>query len=113
MARYGLLIHYDYCTGCHTCEVACQQEHGHPAGINGIRITKHVYRAGEKVKIDFIPYPTDHCDLCMVRCARGEKPSCVKHCQSRCMKFGPLEELAEIARGMSRVVQYTHRPTKI
>ena len=27
MARYGILVDYDYCTGCHTCEVACQQEH--------------------------------------------------------------------------------------
>ncbi len=113
MARYGLLINYDYCTGCHTCEVACQQEHGHPAGTTGIEVTKHVYRVGDKVKIDFIPYPTDYCDLCMIRCARGEKPSCVKHCQSRCMKFGPMEELADIARDMSRVVQYTHRPKKI
>lgn len=23
MARYGLLIDYAYCTGCHTCEIAC------------------------------------------------------------------------------------------
>jgi serine/threonine protein kinase len=27
MARYGLLIDYEYCTGCHSCEVACQMEH--------------------------------------------------------------------------------------
>ncbi|RLF04803.1 MAG: oxidoreductase, partial [Thermoprotei archaeon] len=27
MPKYGLLIDYEYCTGCHTCEVACKQEH--------------------------------------------------------------------------------------
>ena len=36
MARYGILIDYDYCTGCHTCEVACQQEHDYPVGTNGV-----------------------------------------------------------------------------
>ena len=35
MARYAILIDYDYCTGCHTCEVACQQEHDYPAGTRG------------------------------------------------------------------------------
>lgn len=25
---YGLLIDYDYCTGCHSCETACKMELG-------------------------------------------------------------------------------------
>ena len=37
MTEYGLLIDYHYCTGCLSCEVACQQEHNHPAGKSGIR----------------------------------------------------------------------------
>ena len=32
MAREGLLIDYEFCTGCHTCEIACQMEHGFPVG---------------------------------------------------------------------------------
>ena len=28
MDMNGLLIDYEWCTGCHTCEIACQQEHG-------------------------------------------------------------------------------------
>ena len=39
MARYALLIDYDYCTGCHSCEVACQQEHDYPVGTNGVVVT--------------------------------------------------------------------------
>ena len=27
MPKYGLLIDYDFCIGCHVCEVACKQEH--------------------------------------------------------------------------------------
>ena len=27
-ATHGLLIDYEYCTGCQSCEVACKEEHG-------------------------------------------------------------------------------------
>ena len=40
MAKNGLLINYNYCTGCHSCKVACQQEHDFPAGKNGIKVTE-------------------------------------------------------------------------
>jgi Fe-S-cluster-containing dehydrogenase component len=113
MARYGLLIDYDFCTGCHTCEVACQQEHGYPAGRNGIRVTEHEYQTGAKLKIDYLPFLTDLCDLCMTRHGRGEQPACVKHCQSACMEFGLTEELAAKMGDRSRVVLYTHAPAQI
>ena len=35
---YGLLIDYEYCTGCQSCEVACKEEHGYPVGTWGIRV---------------------------------------------------------------------------
>jgi len=38
MARNGLLIDYEYCTGCHTCEVACKQELDLPVGKWGIKL---------------------------------------------------------------------------
>ena len=30
--EYGLFINFDYCTGCHTCEIACKKEHDLPEG---------------------------------------------------------------------------------
>ena len=36
--EYGLLIDYEYCTGCHSCEVACAQEYKHKAGVRGIKV---------------------------------------------------------------------------
>src|SRR4030042_4521764 len=35
--RHGLLIDYEYCTGCHTCEIACSQEYHWPAGMARIK----------------------------------------------------------------------------
>ena len=95
MPKYGLLIEYDYCTGCRSCEVACQQEHDFPAGKNGIRVTEHEYETFTGLAIDYLPYPNDLCDLCIRRHQEGEVPACVKHCQSRCMQFGFLGDLAK------------------
>jgi Fe-S-cluster-containing dehydrogenase component len=94
MAEHGLLIDYNYCTGCMSCEVACQQEHNHPTGQSGIRVTEYVMDTPKGLAIDNLPFPTALCDLCAARTARGEQPACVKHCQASCMKFGPIEELA-------------------
>lgn len=95
MARNGLLIDYEYCTGCHTCEVACKQEHSYPAGKWGIKVTEYVLETFDKVAIDYIPFPTDLCDLCAKRVKDGEKPACVKHCQAACMDYGTIADLAK------------------
>jgi anaerobic dimethyl sulfoxide reductase subunit B (iron-sulfur subunit) len=95
MAKYGLLIDYNYCTGCHGCEVACQQEHGYPEGKTGMKVAEFEYETFKGLAIDFLPYPTDLCDLCVSRQKNGERPACVKHCQSRCMEFGLLGELVK------------------
>ena len=103
MDRKGLLINYEYCTGCHTCEVACQQEHNFPVGKCGIKVTEYEYAAVKKpVAIDFLPFPTELCDLCIERCRKDELPACVKHCQSFCMQYGQLEELTEKMETMPR-----------
>jgi Fe-S-cluster-containing dehydrogenase component len=110
MSKNGLLIHYEYCTGCHTCEVACQQEHDFPPGKCGIRVTEHVYPADKKpVAVDYLPFPTEPCDLCIRRSREGEKPACVKHCQSFCMSFGPIERLVEAMEGLPRSVIFAPR----
>lgn len=94
MAKMGLLIHYDYCTGCHTCEVACKQEHGYPADRWGIMVKDCTRETEGKVQVDFLPFPTDLCDLCARRTRAGEKPACVKHCLAACISYGRVSDLA-------------------
>ena len=96
MARHGLLIDYEYCTGCHTCEVACKQEHNYPVGKWGIKVNEIVLETFEKIAIDYIPFPTDLCNLCAERTKEGIPPACVKHCQAGCMMYGPVKELAKV-----------------
>ena len=34
----AILINYDYCTGCHSCDVACKKILGLPTGEFGIKV---------------------------------------------------------------------------
>ena len=111
MKRKGLLIDYDYCSGCQSCVVACKQEHGHPAGKFGIKVDEKVFMDPEKpdsVRIDYVPFPTEFCDLCRVRTSKGEQPACVKHCQAWCMYHGTIAELVKLMENMPRSVLYSH-----
>jgi Fe-S-cluster-containing dehydrogenase component len=109
MPKYGLLIDYNYCTGCHSCEVACQQEHDFPAGKNGIIVTEYEYETFNKLVIDYLPYPTDLCDLCINRHKEGEVPSCVKHCQACVIQFGFLGDLVKQMEDRPKMVLYAPR----
>jgi len=93
----GLLIDYEYCTDCHTCEVACQKEHGFKPGQFGITVLEYgpVQHAEKQWEWVYLPLPTDLCDLCNDRTEEGRLPTCVHHCQSGVMYYGSLPELLQ------------------
>lgn len=95
MARKGLLIEYEYCTGCQSCAIACKQEHGYAAGKWGIKV-EEIVTEGEKLRIDFLPVPTKYCDLCVKRVKDGGQTACVKACQASTIFYGDLGELAKV-----------------
>lgn len=99
MSRNGLLIDYEYCCGCHTCEVACQKEHDYPVEVWGMYLNQMgPYRYEDYhdvILYEYLPMPTDLCDLCGERTAKGELSTCVKHCQTNCLKYGPIDELVK------------------
>ena len=96
-SEYGLLIDYHWCTGCKSCEMACSVEHDIPIGQFGIRVDQ--FGPWENAPDDwtyfFMPVPTDQCDLCAERTAKGKEPTCVHHCQAACMEYGKIEDLAK------------------
>ena len=103
MPKYGLLVNYELCTGCHVCEIACKKEHQRPDDEWGIRV-REVEPGISGDKQVFFPFPTENCNLCGKRVARGLQPACVKHCWAGVMKFGTIEELAEYMKQNSRTV---------
>ena len=98
MARKALFIEYDYCTGCHACEVACKQEHNYSEGRCGIKVEEVVTVGVDEgdINVSFVPYTTRFCDLCVRRVGAGDEPACVKHCQARCMAFGDVAKMAKL-----------------
>ena len=107
--EYGLLIDYEYCTGCYSCQVACAQEYKWPAGMGGIQVMEVVQKLpNDKAYLAYLPFPTEFCDLCLARTGRGEPPACVKHCQAWCMYYGTVAELAEVMEDKPRSVLFSH-----
>ena len=107
--NYGLLFDAYYCVGCFACTVACRQEHGFDAETWGIKVNELVYtHPGGHVQIDYLPYPTDLCDLCGERIAKGEDdiPACQHACMTQCIEYGPIEELAKKLAQKPRAVLY-------
>jgi Fe-S-cluster-containing dehydrogenase component len=109
MPRKALVIDYEYCTGCHSCEVACKQEHGYPVGKGGIHLNEiNTILPDGRLRIDYIPFPTAYCDLCAARTKKkGEIPACVKHCQAQVMEYGLVADLAKRMEKKAHAVMFT------
>ena len=106
---YGLLIDYEYCSGCQSCEVTCKETHNYPVGKWGIRVLEEgpweIEDGTGVFDYNYVPVPTDLCDLCKERLGRNREPVCVHNCLGACMKFGTLEELnAELAKKPKQVL---------
>ena len=96
--KYGLLIGNYWCTGCHSCEVSCKNEHDLPIGQFGIKmLVLGPWEKMEKGQWEHTYYPvlTSYCDLCADRVAMGKKPTCVSHCQAVVLEYGAVEDLAK------------------
>lgn len=62
MARYGMVIDLDRCTGCRACIVACKVENNTPQGslwMYGFRLEEGEY---PNTRVWFVPRPCMHCD---------------------------------------------------
>ena len=108
MPRNGILIDYEFCSNCHTCEVACKMELKIPEGKWGIK----VYEIGpwniegDAWQLTYVPIPTDLCNLCEDRVAAGKLPACVHSCYTGAMEFGSVEELSKKLEDKGRQVLF-------
>jgi len=91
-----MLIDYDYCTGCHSCGGSCKQRFDLPTGEFGIKLSQNgPWEHGETWEWNYVPIPTEFCDLCAGRLAAGKKALCEQHCQAFVITVGPLDELVK------------------
>lgn len=108
MELYGLLIDYNYCSGCRTCEMACQQDHQYDISKQGLKVTAigPIQLPRGRWQFDNLPLHTPYCNHCAVRLRQGKAPACVHHCQSGCITFGAVKDLASKMTG-PKMVLYT------
>ena len=112
MSRKGLLIEYEYCTGCQSCIIACKQEHNYPVGICGVKLNEIITPGrteDDRLRIDFLPFPTRYCDLCADRVTAGGKTACEKACQAAAIWHGDLDELAILMEDKPHAALFTPR----
>ena len=94
--KHGLLIDYEYCTGCFACQVACAQENHRSSGTVGIQVIEVMQMLPNgKPYLSFVPFPTELCSLCASRTESGLEPACVMHCMAKCIKHGSIEDLTK------------------
>ena len=110
MTEYGMLIDYEWCTGCHSCETACQMEHHLPVGQFGIKLNEigPFEYALDRWQLSYVPVPTDLCDFCPERQAKGKLPTCQHHCQAQCLEVGPIDELAKKIASKKKLVLFNN-----
>ena len=104
-----MLIDYEYCTGCKTCEVACKQEYTRPAGkVGGVEVLEFIHTLpNDKLLITNIPTFTRVCVFCAGRVKQGLAPACVKHCMANCLTFGKIKKLQEIIPKKRKAILWT------
>ena len=114
MTQYGLLIDYEFCTGCQSCEVSCKEEHDFPVGKWGIRVLDDgpwqkddSKNTGNCYNWNKIPTPTDLCDLCVNRLRDGREPVCMHNCLADVIRFGTINEMAEELKRKPKQVLWT------
>ncbi|RDB59319.1 oxidoreductase [Gordonibacter sp. 28C] len=94
MKGKALVVDFKYCTGCHSCEVACRNEKGIPLDEWGIKLADMgPAQLGGKWTWDYIPIPSQLCDLCTARIETGQKPACVHHCLAQCLEVVDIDDL--------------------
>ena len=57
-------------------------------------------------QLSYLPALTKQCDGCAERVTEGKRPTCVQHCQAKCMEYGELGELAATMEAGSKKVLY-------
>lgn len=108
----GILVDYEWCSGCHSCEVACSVELSHkhfPQGHCGVKVHEEglCWIGKDKACDIFMPVFTDLCDQCAARRAAGnDEPTCVKHCRAHVLAYGDVEELSKRLASKPKQVLY-------
>lgn len=112
-AAKALLVDYEYCLGCSECETACMSAHGWGPDAMGVKVMKlGPWKTRDGAwQYDFIPIPTDWCDLCAQRVDGGGRPACVRRCQYGVISYGSIDDLIAMLKMKTKMMLFTPKGT--
>ena len=107
----GMLVDYEYCLGCSDCEIACIEAHGAGPDKMGIKVTKlgPLQTREGSWQYDFVPIPTDWCDLCIDRVNDGGQAACVRHCSYNVISCGEVDDFIDSVKQKPKMTLFTIR----
>ena len=107
--KKALLIDYEFCSGCSECETTCMSSHKCSPDMMGIKVTKLGPWKTEdgSWQYDFVPIPTDWCDLCTQKISKGNRPACVRRCPYGVITYGTVDELAGLMKVKPKMLLFT------
>jgi anaerobic dimethyl sulfoxide reductase subunit B len=87
LSRLAFFFEQDRCVGCHTCQVACKEEHGHGAGPRWRRVVE-LARGGWTIA-DGTATPAVEAFYLSISCNHCEAPKCVQACPAGAIAKDP------------------------
>ena len=93
--KNAMLINYGLCFGCDSCTVSCMKEKGLSFEEQGIVIKQYgPVKVNGSWEWDYIPVPTNLCDLCEERVSQGKPAACQQHCLAQVIEVLPADQVA-------------------
>jgi molybdopterin-containing oxidoreductase family iron-sulfur binding subunit len=83
MAKYGMVIDLDRCTGCQACTIACKSENNVPHGSPDEQQRKLEIYWHKVIAVSNNDYPTVNTTIIPMPCMHCEHPPCVTVCPAK------------------------------
>ena len=140
MAKYGFIIDVDRCNGCYNCFLACKDEwigndHGKygaatAEGMSLMRVNEIEYGTDNKVKVDYIAIPCQHCKnapciakrpdafyarpdgLVILDPEKSADKSLLKACPYGCVQWNEAAQIAQKCNGCAHMLDAGEKQTR-
>ena len=83
MARWGMVIDLDKCTGCQACTVACKVENNVPFGSPRENIGRTAIYWNKVIAVSSGKYPSVNVEMIPMPCMHCDNPPCVQVCPAK------------------------------
>ena len=83
MARWGMVIDLDKCTGCQACTIACKEENNVPYGSPEENKRRLVPYWNKVIAVSNGEYPSVNVEMIPMPCMHCDNPPCVQVCPAK------------------------------